>query len=140
MEIKIMQPVTVNVKYVRAFVNARYWTSVELNGITVEDDSPFPGRPNDRWYFKIDVDTGELLHWPKGQTASVWMKVCDRGSYYLMSETGEVLMEKEEEYCPGFLCIGANGYGDYISLDIDENGHIRDWRFTEGDVDFFYRE
>jgi hypothetical protein len=109
-------------------VEPRYWEDAELNG--KEDvDGKMPMRKGDNWKFVIDVDTGQIYNWPKGNTAKVFYKVCDTGTYTIHDEEYNQIMCRVNSYVPSSLCIGENGYGDYIGLEIDEEGFIQGWKF-----------
>ena len=75
------------------------------------------------WEFDItiDVNTGHIENWPSGVTAKTWYKVCD---------CCKVLVDgfkAYDDYVPDFLSIYANGHGDYIFIEIDGDGIIKDW-------------
>jgi hypothetical protein len=87
-----------------------------------------------RWQFEIDLESGNIINWPKGTTASTYYKVRDEGSYALLDENHNVIheaccyvpkilayLDKEQHY----------GFGDYIILSIDADGHLKD--FPQGD-------
>lgn len=82
------------------------------------------------WNLIIDIDTGKVENWPKDYCISTWFKVCDDGLYQIVDKDGDVIWDSigtENYYVPEFLEIGDNGYGDYIYIDIDGNGYIKDW-------------
>lgn len=133
------------IKFLQVDAHVRYWNDAEVNG---EDDvdiyecpdespkMPFAVNVNDdwRWQITIDVDKGMIVGWPKGTTARVHYKVCDEGVYTLMAKDHNIV-ERVESYVPNCLAPGDFGYGDYIILDIDENGKIEDFKFTQADVE-----
>lgn len=85
---------------------------------------------NDYWTLVIDINTGKVENWPKNYCISTWFKVCDDGLYQIVDKDGDVIwdsIETENYYVPEFLKINDNGYGDYINLDIDGNGYIKNW-------------
>lgn len=91
-------------------------------------------KPSDYWSFAIDVKEGKVLDWPKGYCISTHFKVCDDGLYQVLDTEGNVIwdsMKTKYYYVPDFLSIGDEGYGDYMYLDIDGEGKIKDWE-TEG--------
>lgn len=47
----------------------------------------------------------------------------------MKDENGLVVLSLEDGYVPDTLCPKESGYGDYIIMDIDENGMISDWNF-----------
>ncbi len=90
-----------------------------------EEDIPndFPKRHGDLWKIKVDIDTGRIMEWPKGFKASVHMKVCDEGKYFLYDNRGAELA-KIEDYVPD--CVPGR-YGDYIEMTIAGDGRIKEW-------------
>jgi hypothetical protein len=58
----------------------------------------------------------------------VHYKVCDAGSYFVKDAEGNTAMSIEWDYVPSILCPKERGYGDYIIMDIDENGFIQKWK------------
>lgn len=87
-----------------------------------------------RWQFEIDLESGNIINWPKGTTASTYYKVCDEGSYALLDENHNVIHEACC-YVPKILAYLDEkqyyGFGDYIILSIDADGHLKD--FPQGD-------
>lgn len=107
-----------DIRFVKVDVAVRYG----------EEDIPndFPLRFLDSWTAVIDIDSGVILDWPIGRSGRLNMKVCDEGSYYLMDENKEVILAIESNYVPNGLIPGR--HGDYIDLDINENGKITNWK------------
>lgn len=106
-----------------------------------EEDIPddFPMRSGDVWDARVNIDTGQIEDWPKGKSGRLSMKVCDEGTYTLYSYFGDhwdEITKLENEYVPNRVVPGE--YGDYIDLDIDENGIIKNW-FREPDVSAFFK-
>lgn len=87
-----------------------------------------------RWQFEIDLETGNIINWPKGTTASTCYKVRDEGSYALLDENHNVI-HKADCYVPKILAYldkaQSYGFGDYIILSIDAEGHLKD--FPQGE-------
>ncbi len=76
------------------------------------------------WKVKIDISTGKILDWPQGTTAKTWYKTSDCcGLKYLG--------KSQEDYVPGFLEIYDSDCGDYIYIEILEDGTIKDWNAKE---------
>lgn len=74
----------------------------------------------------IDVEKGQIMGW-NGPAMSIYYKVCDQGVYGVLdSQNNEIF--KVESYVPKILCIGNEGFGDYMYLDINEEGYIKGWR------------
>ena len=125
----IQQTITreVEVKYIRANCHVRYWEDASINGIEDDEDNPrMPCIKGDSWCPTIDLDEGVILDWPVGTTASVHYKVCDAGTYQLITPGLDIAVEIDG-YVPKIMCPGDSGWGDYIIMDIDENGKIADW-------------
>lgn len=90
-------------------------------------------KPEDSWDWCIEIDpqNGLILNWPNGNTAHVHYKVCDccHADYFL---NGKKICDNERDgYVPDFLCPADSGYGDYMIMDIDEEGQIADWSKTD---------
>lgn len=117
MKATVMMPVEINVDHIIITVPVRY----------EEEDIPndFPLRHGDVWSATVDMDTGKIDGWPSGKSGILSMKVCDEGTYELRSNRGERLAMLEGEYVPHGVVPGE--YGDYIKLDINENGFITNW-------------
>lgn len=116
---------------------ARYWEDSTVNEVKDVNGDLIPCRDGDMWCPIIDIDTGIIRNWEQGKKASIHFKVCDAGSYYLLDEKGETILSIENDYVPKMMCPKDKGYGDYIIMDIDENGKIEDFKF---DLDGFYTE
>jgi hypothetical protein len=109
----------------------RYWDDATINGIKeTEDGLNTPCKESDIWRLVIDIDTGVIVNWTQGTTASVHYKVCDAGSYIILDEFGNPILEKKG-YVPDILDLTRHSYGDYIILDIKENGQIAGWIKSE---------
>lgn len=166
MKAKLKITKEVDVRYLKVDAGVRYWVDGWVNGKRDVDfmqtggvgspAMPFAvkvkGEPNStiysdhyRWQPLIDVEECRIVDWPKGTTAFVHYKVCDDGIYSLLDvEMKEIV--KVESYVPDCLCLADNGYGDYIIMEIDEDGYIEDFSFTQDDVeeiiknDLYYQE
>lgn len=141
----------IDVRYLRVDAGVRYWEDSDVDGTPDVDmheskgnaipRMPFAVKVKDkpetniysdhyRWQPTIDVERGCIVGWPKGTTANVHYKVCDEGVYHLLDPMKNVIISVEG-YVPD--CIGE--YGDYIVMDIDENGNIAEFNFTADDVE-----
>jgi hypothetical protein len=117
-----------NVKYIKVNAHVRHWKSADVNGIEDVDGALIPFREYDMWNILIDNKTGIIKNWPKNKTANVHYKICDAGNYYFIDENFNELYSLENDYVPRFLSPKENNFGDYIILDIDNNGKIEDWK------------
>jgi len=83
-------------------------------------------------YLKIDIDSGEVINWPKGKPSDMHCKkVGDNGIYSFIDESGLYELYRYAGYVPE--CFG-DSYGDYFEFDIDSNGFIEGWKFTQDDM------
>lgn len=111
---------------------ARYWEDSEINGIPDENGDLIPCRDGDYWCPNIDIETGKILNWEQGKSANIHYKVCDDGEYTIIDEQGYIIKSSGHgAYVPDMLCPKERGYGDYIIMDIDENGMISNWKFDK---------
>lgn len=116
MKITITRPVEIDIDSIRLILPMRY----------DDEDMPFeyPFRKDDVWDVTVDLDTGQIRNWPGGHALDLYTKVCDEGTYILMSK-GVVVAKIEENYVPNDLVPGK--YGDYVDLQIDDTGLIKNW-------------
>lgn len=125
-----------NVKYLLAQIQPRYWEDADVNGNEDDEDGTnIPLKNGNLWEITIEIESGKILNWPANTTASVHYKVCDQGNYYLLDKEFNILFSREDNYVPDVLAPCGQGYGDYVILDIDENGIISNWN---NDDDFQY--
>lgn len=131
---------TFNLKYIRAQFNIRYFEDAELNG-KEDTEGNMPLMDGSIWDIHVDVDTGRILSWPSDCTAKVHYKVCDAGTYSLLDENYGILEIFEGIYVPSIFYPGAHGYGDYVILNINEEGKIENWKCTKNIIEgVFSRE
>lgn len=133
---------------IMADIDVRYWNDSKVNGEYDIDFYRTKGegcpimpcatqikvKPNtciysDHWRWRpiINIETGRILNWLQGNTASVQYKVCDGFSCSFTDNSGVSILDLDDGYVPSFMCIGLEPDGDYIVMDIDENGYIKDW-------------
>lgn len=87
------------------------------------------------WCPKIDVSNGKIVNWEHNEAVSIHEKVRDSGSYTLIDSSGKAINDSENDYVPKCMCPQDSGYGDYIIMDISEEGFIQGWKFGQSDVD-----
>ena len=97
-------------------------------GDTKDDDMPtdFPllNAEKTAWVASVDIDTGAIAGWPHGDARKMHVKVCDVGIYKLIDSDGSEVAAING-YVPNGVIPGS--YGDYVELEIDENGIITNW-------------
>jgi hypothetical protein len=116
-----------DVKYLAVTAGIRYAEDVTVNGEKCDDLANIPCNDGEYWQAMIDVDSGVITNWEKGKKASIHAKVCDDGTYSLLDASKQEI-KTIEGYVLDCLAIGDNGHGDYIIMDIDENGKIDNWK------------
>jgi hypothetical protein len=133
-KVNIQKEVELATMIVRA--KPRYWEDATIDG---EEDTErglyVPCKNGDIWNPFIDIDSGVIVNWDKGVKANIHYKVCDECGYDLLDTNGDVIISFEDGYVPRTLSPKENGYGDYIKMDIDENGKIANWKFRKEDFD-----
>ncbi len=128
MKAKIKIEKEVELKTLLARVRPSYWEDATVNGVEDTNGDLIPLRQGDLWCPIIDIDSGVLVDWTEGVTASIHYRVCDAGSYYLLDKEGNHILSIEEDYVPAMMCPEGEGYGDYIIMEIDEKGKIANWQ------------
>lgn len=126
MEVTILKEVTLIAHTLHVKAGVRYWEDARINGVHDEDGTLTPCRDGDYWKPIIDVDKGVIVNWEKGKRADIHFKVVDDGTYTIKDEKGDTIVSKEG-YVPDIMCPADNGYGDYIIMEIDEDGVIDKW-------------
>ena len=137
MERKIKIEKTVDLATAECQIFARYWEDSEING--VEDDANNPkmpcvesvehfyyGQKKLAWCPIIDLDNGRILNWCRGEVAKIHYKSCDENVVVIKDRNGEEI-KKYTGYVPRFLDPCREGFGDYVIMEIDSNGYIRDF-------------
>jgi hypothetical protein len=128
----------VAVHYLRAECGVRYWEDGTVNGEEDADGSRIPCRKGTAadnnhlgggyWCPLIDLATGKIVGWPAGTSASIHYKVCDDGLYQLLSEDCKTVVKEINGYVPTIMCPEGEGYGDYVIMEIGEDGTIANWK------------
>lgn len=115
------------IKLLHIFADVRYWEDSTVNGIEDTDGELIPCRFDDTWMPVIEIETGRITNWDKGTTANIHYKVCDGFSYSIEDDNEEIVIEENDIYVPCIMYPKSNGCGDYIIMNIDENGFIENW-------------
>lgn len=125
--VRIKTEKLVEVATLHVDAGVRYWEDTTVDGVDDEKGNLIPCREGDRWKPIIDLETGKIINWKKGITADIHYKVCDDGEYGIVDAEGNII-KTIEGYVPNIMCPKDEGYGDYIIMDVDENGFIADWK------------
>lgn len=145
MKITINKPTEFEAVYLEVDAGVRYWDDGYINGMEDTDCEETDGSPrmpcaeymgeqnmilrgnNWRWRPLIDIETGRIVNWSQGTTASVHYKVCDDLFCDILDGNKNVITSYDG-YVPKIICPAGEGYGDYIIMNIDENGFIQGWQ------------
>lgn len=128
MKVTINKPTDFNAIKMEVFAKVRYWEDSEINGIEdTEDGDNIPCKNGENWCPVINIDTGIIENWEKGKSANIHYKVVDCCSFWILDDKGEIIFKQENNYVPEILCPKDSGYGDYIIMDISEDGVIQKW-------------
>lgn len=118
--------------YLLVSAGVRYWEGAEIDGVEDKDGTLIPFKDGDYWCPLIDIEKGVIVGWPQGTTAKIHYKVCDNGIYKLLDGDLSTIAYKEG-YVIDSMCPSGNGYGDYIIMNVNKNGNIREWNFYPED-------
>lgn len=148
MKITINKPTEFDAIYLKVDAGVRYWEDAKVNGEPDIDlyESNGVGKPiipcavqikeksdynihsdHYRWQPLIEIETGKIANWQQGIIANVHYKVCDDFACEILDGNKEVIASYDG-YVPKIMCPADNGYGDYIIMNIDEDGIIQGWR------------
>jgi len=129
----------VSYKYLQVVADPIYWEDAEVNGESDEEGNNVPFKINSQWKPLINLESGMVVDWPNGVTASFHFKVCDAGEYYLLDDNKQVVATHNNYYVPdGVLCYGDNGFGDWIIFSVDESGKIIGYEKPDLDPEHWY--
>lgn len=123
---------TIIIKTLTVEAEVRYWDDATVNGIKDEKGDLIPCRDGDLWKPIIDIETGKITNWTRGVEAVLHYKVCGKGLYEILDNTGKKVLIREG-YVPDIMCPKEEGYGDYIKMDIAIDGQIKDWKIDLAD-------
>jgi len=114
--------------YLEVSAKVQYWEDAVVNGDFDKTGGKIPFKKGDLWCPVIRLKDGVIDEWNKGDVAHFYFKVCDAGEYFLLDENKKRIAKWGDYYVPDdLLCIGENGYGDYIIFKVDADGRIEGW-------------
>lgn len=156
MKVIVNRPGEIDIKTIYVNAHVRYpedsMIREDLDDAWGEDDPDKPNMPcmeyvenrYSGWYWKpiIDIKTGKILNWREGVRASISYKVCDEFEC-TVKDASDAIVASYNGYVLNFMAITDEGYGDYIYLDVNEEGYIENWSFDEYDfkkLDEYYED
>lgn len=113
--------------YIEVQAGVRFWEDAEVNGVEDTNGDLIPLREGDYWCPVIRIRDGAVMGWPQGVRASIHYKVCDEGQYWLLDCNRRRVSKYKGYYVPAVLSPSADPDGDYIVMEIDDNGMISEW-------------
>lgn len=147
MKIKVLRLADVNIHYVKCYLFPNWWedSDVSKDGSEFEEGSldnmpqsmlldwtpqisdyeNFKGQKC--FFMKINPDTGQIENWEKGYKMNIYWKVVDEGIYEYIDDNENIIKKFDTDYVPRYLAIEEEGYGDYVIMNVDENGFIQNW-------------
>lgn len=155
------------IKYLKATMGVRYWQNCEYSTDgkkfidACEEDTDeesdrmkemTPGvvkkdvgyGQSDYWEIIIDIDNGKVLNWPSNFWLNTYYKVCDDGEYVFldknMNEVINITDVYEQYYVPDFLSLEDEGYGDYVCINIDNEGNIEHSDIMRSRIEEYFEE
>jgi hypothetical protein len=139
--IEIHETKEIEITYMKVNVTPRYWEDAKLtiDGVEIDMETGFTQFPffyKNRWIFKIDVDKGVILDWPKNCEVRTFFKVCDDGYYDLLDSNNNIIREYSEIYVPSCLGIDEPSGGDYLNISVNSEGQILNWNKKSFEKDF----
>ena len=135
MKAKIKVEKEVEILTIKIDIEARYIGDSEDDDMPT--DFPLLNAEKTAWVATVAIDTGAIFGWPKGDARKMHVKVCDAGIYTLFDNHAETVAQRIG-YVPHGVVPGS--YGDYVELDIDENGIITNWPKHPDISEFFSDE
>ncbi|MBR5983387.1 MAG: hypothetical protein IK025_06675 [Bacteroidales bacterium] len=91
-------------------------------------ENEIPCRQDDEhWVVTIDLTTHKIIEW-KQEYGDMYLftKVVDDGTYSLLDENKNELY-RIDGYVPNNLLPEKDGFGDYLTLQVNEDGIIENW-------------
>ena len=110
----------------------RYWEDAIVNGSEDIDGEMIPFKEGNLWKPVIRLRDGQIIDWPQGTTADIHYKVCAQGEYWLGTDETQKAWKWRGDYVPDdVLCVGGDGYGDYIIMKVGPDGRIVGWQMPD---------
>lgn len=128
----------IKLKKLKVRAGVRYWEDASVNSKEDVKGDLIPCREGDYWCPEIDLKSGVIINWEKGKKADIHYKVCDDGLYKLYDDK-ENCLSVIDGYVPTIMCPERNGYGDYIIMQVDENGKIKNYKKIFDDFKFRFK-
>lgn len=107
-----------------------HWEDTHVNSVADTNGQLIPCRKGPLWAPIIELGTGKILNWNEitPTEARIHYKVRDEGSYFLSNQRLEKIAKWKDDYVPDhILCTSDRGYGDYICMQVEPGGQIKDW-------------
>lgn len=123
MNIRVFKLHTFDCKRVTIKSEIKFWKDSYVDGTEDTEGTRIPFREGNIWNPTINLEEGKIEDWEIGKTANVNYKTVDGNSYEFKMDNGDSIC-LYNQYVASFLDPKEQGYGDYITLNIDKNGYI----------------
>jgi len=133
-KVKVSVEKEVSVRYLKAEIGARHWEDAKVNGVE-DSEGLIPCRECNYWSPVIDLANGQIVNWDIGKTANVHYKSCDDNKLTFLDDEKRIVFIAENNYVPNILCPEGEGWGDYVIMNIDENGFIDGFSCELNDIE-----
>ena len=87
-----------------------------------------------RWQPIINLNSGQIINWTQGISAHVYY-IIDDGEYTLLDKDNNEIISVQS-YVPYFLNPGEDPYADFMTMEIDENGFIKNWQCDSEAIEY----
>tara|TARA_R110000782_G_C14465324_1_gene373966 strand:- start:67 stop:465 length:399 start_codon:yes stop_codon:yes gene_type:complete len=125
MKVTVIEKSQVEIKSVLIDINPRHLD---------EEEKIVPMLNGDNWEVIVDLESGKIRDWPKGEEREYYWKICDAGSYHLLDKDDKAALSINNNYVPNNLLPGE--WGDYLDLKINGEGVITNWLKSPTAEDF----
>lgn len=127
MKVEVLKPTEVEIHSVRIEVELHDDVSENLPKHLFNDDGELD--------LLIEVDTGKVVSWQGNEPVSIHDNIRNNGVYTLFDKCGDEVASLGNYYIPHDLIPGKRG--EYIHIDISEDGVITNWPDVPNVYEFF---
>lgn len=120
-----------NFVYLKVEVEVRNWNGAYVNGVKDIQGDLIANRKENYWIIHIDLQKGIVKNW-NGKSAIINYKITPNSKYTFYNENN-VVVKEVTNYIP--KALSSSKHQNTISLIINENGKIENWRNIFYDIE-----